>query len=82
MAGDWIPIRHNLRDVEEVWGLAELTGLSRDMVVSLLVRAWTLADAETTDGRFVCVKCAHLDAHVEHKGFAQAMIKQDEKEQQ
>lgn len=74
MAGDWIPIRHNLRDVEEVWGLAELTGLSRDMVVALLIRAWTLADAETTDGRFVHVKCAHLDAHVEHKGFAQAMI--------
>ena len=81
MAGDWIPIRHRLRDAPEVIGIADRTGLDRDTVVGKLARVWEWADSETVDGRFcpssvhdVSIGCPHVDAQVAHEGFARAML--------
>lgn len=74
MAGDWIPMRTQLRDDLPVIAIATATGLDPDTVVGKLHRCWSWAQEVTADGNAPGVTVAWLDAHIGAPGFAEAMI--------
>lgn len=73
MAGDWLKIRHDLREDPAVIAIAEITGLEEDHVVGKLHRIWSWADRQTIDGNAPSVTETYVDRYVNVTGFAQAM---------
>jgi hypothetical protein len=55
MAGDWIPIYHELPRRKEVGLIAADTGRSRHEVIGLLVDLWLWVDSESQDGTVTSV---------------------------
>lgn len=55
MAGDWLPIDHDLPDKLEVIGIMGMTGASVEIVCHRLFLLWRLADRQTVDGVLVGV---------------------------
>jgi hypothetical protein len=75
MAGDWIPIRLNLRDHPKVLRLVELTGLDRFAVIGRLVCFWAWASDHSEDG-FLCESCnACVTALGTESSFVDALVK-------
>lgn len=77
MAGDWLPMRHDLPHDPAVIGIASATGLDEDTVVGKLLRVWAWFDSQTTDGNARSVTVAWLDRYLGAPGFAQAMVDQN-----
>ncbi len=74
MAGDWLPMRHDLPEDPAVISIACATDLDEDAVVGKLLRVWRWFDKQTTDGNAVSVTQSWLDRHIGVNGFALAMI--------
>lgn len=75
MAGDWLQIRHDLREDPSVIAITEaVEGLAdEDHTCGKLLRIWTWADRQTIDGNARSVTAAYVDRYVGVPGFAQAM---------
>lgn len=74
MAGDWIKIQTELIGGIDVMDLCDFTGLDEYQVVGRLVKLWGWANHNTTDGYLRRMTVAKLDKHVDHDGFASALI--------
>lgn len=79
MAGDWLQIRHDLREDPAVIAITEaVEGLAdEDHTCGKLLRIWTWADRQTIDGNARSVTAAYVDRYVGVPGFAQAMADAD-----
>ena len=73
MAGDWIPMRTNLRDDPTVVFIARATKLLPDHVVGKLHHFWAWADSNTTDGIIADIDGNWIDQYIGKPGFAAAM---------
>lgn len=73
MAGDWIKLRTDLQDDQEVLRLSSMTKLDRFSVVGRLSVLWGWADKHTTDGRAPVTQLL-LDELISCPGFCDAMI--------
>lgn len=73
MAGDWIPMRTNLRDDPTVAFIARSTKLQADHVVGKLHHLWAWADSHTIDGILADIDADWIDEYVGKRGFAAAM---------
>jgi len=74
MAGDWIKIRHDLRDDPACLTLSDKLSDTRQTIVGLLVDFWTWADRHTPDGSLPNVTESAIDCIVNRQGFAAAMV--------
>jgi hypothetical protein len=74
MAGDWIPMRHDLPDDPAVIAIATATGLDEFGVIGRLHRLWSWADRQTTNGNAPGVTALWLNACMGRDGFAEAML--------
>lgn len=74
MAGDWIPMRHDLPDDPAVIAIATATGLDEFGVIGRLHRLWSWADRQTTNGNAPGVTVSWLNACAGRDGFAEAML--------
>lgn len=74
MAGDWIPMRHDLPDDPAVIAIATATGLDEFGVIGRLHRLWSWADRQTTNGNAPGVTGLWLDGYMGRDGFADAML--------
>lgn len=73
MAGDWIPMRHDLFEDPSVIGLAEKLGEKTATIVGFLQKIWSFFDAQTVDGVANFVTEKWLDDLVKKKGMARGM---------
>jgi 5-methylcytosine-specific restriction endonuclease McrA len=73
MAGDWIPMRTNLKDDPTVVFIARATKLQADHVVGKLHHLWSWVDAHAADGDLQGIDAAWIDRYVGKRGFAAAM---------
>jgi len=73
MAGDWIPVRTNLRNDPAVIALAERLGMDEDHVVGKLVKLWSWANEQTEDGNALGVTEKWLERYIGVTGFAEAL---------
>jgi hypothetical protein len=73
MAGDYIPIRVDLRDDPDVIKMAAILGIKEDDVVGRLVRTWGWFNSHTEDGHAFGVTSAWLDQHTVTPGWSDAM---------
>ncbi len=69
MAGDWIKMRHDLRDDPAVIQLCEELKLGPDLMVGLLHRFWCWADRQLRNGTAVGVTGHWIDEYVGATGF-------------
>jgi hypothetical protein len=74
MAGDWIPMRHDIADDPAVICISEATGLDRYGVVGRLHRVWSWFDSVSRFGHASVTQLSWIDHLVERDGFATAMI--------
>lgn len=74
MAGDWIPIRIDLREDPAVIQMAIALDSDEDLVVGKLARLWGWANRQCANGNAHGVTKAWIDRYVGRDGFAQAMI--------
>lgn len=74
MAGDWIAVRIDLLEDPAVIGIAKLTGLDECAVVGRLVKLWSWADRQTSDGAILHATCAWVDHYLGRNHFADAMV--------
>jgi hypothetical protein len=74
MAGDWLPIRLDLRDDLAVIVMADELKLDPDTVVGKLHRLWSWANKNTRDGYVRGITLGWIDRYVEATGFALAMV--------
>jgi hypothetical protein len=72
VAGDWIKLRTDLQDDQEVLRLSAMLQLDRFSIVGRLAALWAWADKHTINGN-AHVTPLLLDDIVSHKGFADAM---------
>jgi len=68
-----LKVRLDLRDDPAVAGIARRLGLDEDHVVGKLVRFWSWANRQSTDGN-APVTLLYIDRHVGAPGFCAAMI--------
>jgi len=73
MAGDWIPMRTDLRDDPAVIAIAAELGVEEDLILGKLHRFWSWANRQTVDGNAPSVTKMWLDRHLCAQGFAQAL---------
>lgn len=73
MAGDWIKIRTDLFEDPAVMKLSDILGTDDPTTVGLLVRFWSWADKQTTDGTDIAITSARLDRLIGREGFAEGM---------
>ena len=73
MAIEWIKIRVNICEEEEVVHIASALSLDRFSVVGRLFKIWSWADQHSISGNAMRVTCAFLDELVNCPGFAIAM---------
>ena len=74
MAGDWIKMRHDLRDDPACLTMSDKTSDTLFGVVGRLHAFWSWADRHTSDGRIKNGSKQHVDALVDKQGFADAMV--------
>ncbi len=70
---NWIKVEHTTPDKPEVIRMAHLLGIDQDAVLGKLVRVWSWADQNSTDGVSLSVTNAFLDRYSCQPGFAAAM---------
>lgn len=78
MASDWLPMRLDLLDDPAVIACAAATGLDEYAVVGRLLKLWSWANRNTTDGNASCnavgVTGAWVDRYCNATGFAAALL--------
>lgn len=75
VAGDWMPLRTDLRDDEAVISIGLELGIDRDLVVGKLVRFWSWVDGQLDGSRpSIPLPMATIDAIVDHPGFGVAVF--------
>jgi hypothetical protein len=74
MAGDWIKIRSDLPDEDEVLGIAHKLNIDPDLVVGKLVRFWAWVDKVSPNGRLRWATCVDIDRRLNCPGFAEALV--------
>jgi hypothetical protein len=73
MAGDWIKIRTDLYEDQDVLQMSDILGTDDPTTVGLLVRFWSWADKQTIDGNGIKLTAPRIDTLVGRHGFAEAM---------
>jgi hypothetical protein len=73
VAGDWIKIRSDLPDEDEVLGIAHRIGIEPDLVVGKLVRFWAWVDKVSPNGRLRWATLVDIDRRLTCPGFADAL---------
>jgi hypothetical protein len=73
MAGDWIPIRLDLRRDPAVLRIATRLDMEIDLVVGKLVHLWTWASEQSRDGHAPVTPC-HVNAMLSSQDFAEALV--------
>jgi len=73
MAGDWIKMRCDLPVDPAVIAVAAELGLSEDEVVGKLLRLWSWANRQTTDGNAPSVTEMFIDRYIGVTGFANSL---------
>lgn len=76
MAGDWIPIRINLRTDPRVVTMAALLKRSPQHIMGCLCQVWSAANEHTIDGKLKGYTLGAIDALTETKAFGGAMAAQ------
>lgn len=76
MAGDWIPIRINLRTDPRVVTMAALLKRSPQHIMGCLCQVWSAANEHTVDGKLKGYTLGAIDALTETKAFGGAMAAQ------
>lgn len=75
MAGDWLPVRLNLKDDPAVIAISTAVGLEDYAVVGRLVALWSWANQHSEDGTIsAAVTAEWVDRFLSCPGFATAMI--------
>ena len=74
MAGDWIKIRTDLYEDQDVLQMSDILGTDDPTTVGLLVRFWSWADKQTIDGNGIKITKTRIDSLTGRSGFASAMI--------
>ena len=74
MAGDWIPMRTDLKSDPAVIAIATKVGLDTDQVLGKLYRIWSWANVQTLDGKVSGVTLDWIDSEIKPPGFAAAMV--------
>lgn len=77
MAGDYLPVRLDLRDDPAVIAMAAELSVEQDLIVGKLIRLWSWANRQTADGYVKGVSAQWIDGHVGCAGFASAMARVD-----
>lgn len=72
MAGDWIPIRINLRTDPRTIKIAAMIRRTPQHAIGCLVQAWSAANEHSTDGKLLGYTLDSLDELTATKGFAAA----------
>lgn len=75
MAGDWIKIRTDLYEDQDVLQMSDILGTDDPTTIGLLVRFWSWADKQTIDGNGIKLSDARIDSLVGRPGFADALRK-------
>jgi hypothetical protein len=73
MAGDWIKIRTDLYEDQDVLQMSDILETDDPTTVGLLVRFWSWADKQTIDGNGIKLTAPRIDTLVGRQGFAEAM---------
>lgn len=73
MAGDWIMMRLNLGEDEDVYAMSAALNLSRYEIIGRLHKLWAWADQHTTDGVVRKLSATWMDTFVEAPGFFDSM---------
>ena len=73
MAGDWIKIRTDLYEDQDVLQMSDILGTDDPTTIGLLVRFWSWADKQTIDGGGIKITKTRVDALTGRPGFAAAM---------
>lgn len=73
MAGDWIKIRADLYEDQDVLHMSDILGTDDATTVGLLVRFWSWADKQTIDGTGIKLTERRIDSLVSRPGFSAAM---------
>lgn len=74
MAGDWIPMRLDLREDPAVITMACALNLDLDAVIGKLHRLWSWANRHLRDGNAPTITRIWMDAHIGVSGWCNAMI--------
>lgn len=74
MAEDWIKIRTDLYEDQDVLQMSDILGTDDATTVGLLVRFWSWADKQTIDGSGIKITKSRIDALTGRPGFAAALI--------
>ena len=74
MAGEWIKLELSTCDKPELFKMARILQIDRDLVLGLLIRFWAWFDKNSVDGHVDGIVVDDLDGVVAHKGFCNAMI--------
>lgn len=73
MAGDWIKVDWATPEKPEVYQMAEILGLDRDMVIGKLLRVWGWFDRQSVDGNAPVTVRPLLNNLAGQSGFLEAM---------
>ncbi len=73
MAGDWIPIRINLRTDPRTIKIAAMIRRTPQHAIGCLVQAWSAANEHSTDGKLAGYTLDSIDELTATKGFAGAL---------
>lgn len=73
MAGDWIKIRTDLYEDQDVLQMSDILGTDDPTIVGLLVRFWSWADKQTIDGSGIKLTENRIDSLVGRPGFSAAL---------
>jgi hypothetical protein len=75
MAGDWIKMRTDLHNDPAVIVMADTLNVSDNEVVGLLLKFWSWATNQLTDGVMTGITESWLDRYVGKKGFTKSLEK-------
>lgn len=74
MAGDWTPMRNNLRGDPRTVTMSAMLGIDVDAVVGKLLAVWAWAGDHTTTGSCAGVRTFHVDAAARCEDFGKSMV--------